>query len=368
MSQVELKHITKVYENQLTAVSDFNLHVNEGECMVVVGPSGCGKTTLLRIIAGLEQPTIGEIYLDDKMANHLAPKDRNIAMVFQNYALYPHMNVYQNLAFALRMRKVPQDQIHARVNQIAHLLRLEPLLSRKPHTLSGGQRQRVALGRTLVRRPQVFLFDEPLSNLDPQLRMHTRTELQKLRRYIPCTTIYVTHDQTEAMTLGDRICVVDNGVIQQIGTPREIYEKPKNQFVAGFFGSPPMNFLTGRIEIKKEGACLALGRDILNLPPSLKAGVSQYNHQKMILGIRPEHLTILSKSDSNPNTISAMVDHIEFTGVHQFVYLTTDSGRYCVVATPSSCEYIVNKMVNLQLDTHKIHIFTHRPPAKNVVD
>lgn len=367
MSRVVLKNITKVFDNQLTAISDFSLEVNEGECMVVVGPSGCGKTTLLRMIAGLEQPTSGEIYLDDTLVNNIAPQDRDVAMVFQNYALYPHMNVYQNLAFALRMRKVPQDQIKAKVNQTAKLLDLEPLLSRKPHTLSGGQRQRVALGRVLVRRSKVFLFDEPLSNLDPQLRTKTRIELKELRRKLSATTIYVTHDQTEAMTLGDRICVVNNGVIQQIGSPIEIHKKPANPFVAGFFGSPPMNFFTGRMEIKENAACIIIDNDIITLPASLRSGLSRYNHQEMVLGIRPEHLTIHNNPVTNPDTISATIDNIEITGTHKYIYLTTSSGQRCVVTTQPHSQQKIYDVVKIHLDKHKIHVFTHNPYGKNVM-
>src|SRR5690554_1402144 len=250
MATVKLKDINKIYDNNVQAVFDFSLDVNHKEFIVLVGPSGCGKSTTLRMIAGLEEITSGDLYIDDEMMNDVAPKDRNIAMVFQNYALYPHMNVYDNMAFGLKLRKFPKDEIERRVQRAADILGLKPYLDRKPKALSGGQRQRVALGRAIVRDAKVFLMDEPLSNLDAKLRVTMRSELIKLHESLDTTTIYVTHDQIEAMTMATRIVVMNKGYIMQVGAPKEIYDKPANIFVAGFIGTPPMNFINGKVNTK----------------------------------------------------------------------------------------------------------------------
>src|SRR5690625_4178687 len=248
MAEVRLENIRKVYGKDVLAVDDFNLHIKDKEFLVLVGPSGCGKSTTLRMIAGLEEITEGDLYIGDKRVNDVAPKDRDIAMVFQNYALYPHMDVFNNMAFGLKLRKFKKDDIKERVNNAAKILGLEELLDRKPKALSGGQRQRVALGRAIVRNPKVFLMDEPLSNLDAKLRVQMRAEIQKLHNQLQTTTIYVTHDQTEAMTMATRLVVMKDGIIQQVGTPKEIYDNPENVFVGGFIGSPAMNFLVGEVK------------------------------------------------------------------------------------------------------------------------
>src|SRR4051812_18078743 len=247
MAELKLDHIYKIYDNKVTAVQDFNLHIQDKEFIVFVGPSGCGKSTTLRMVAGLEEISKGDFYIDDKRVNDVPPKDRDIAMVFQNYALYPHMSVYDNMAFGLKLRKFDKAEIDRRVKEAARILGLEPYLDRKPKALSGGQRQRVALGRAIVRDAKVFLMDEPLSNLDAKLRIQMRTEIMKLHQRLQTTTIYVTHDQTEAMTMATRLVVMKNGVIQQVGVPKEVYENPENVFVGGFIGSPAMNFFTGTL-------------------------------------------------------------------------------------------------------------------------
>jgi multiple sugar transport system ATP-binding protein len=255
MARVLLENVTKIFDGEVTAVSNFNLEVADGEFMVIVGPSGCGKTTTLRMIAGLEKITSGNIYIGNTLVNDVRPKERDVAMVFQNYALYPHMTAYQNMAFPLKMREFPKAEIKKRIKESAKLLGIERFLNRKPKALSGGQRQRVAVGRAIVRNPKAFLFDEPLSNLDARLRLTTRAELKDLHRKLQTTTIYVTHDQAEAMSLGDRICVMYDGKIQQIAGPVEVYERPVNKFVAGFLGTPPMNFFTGCLKSQNDTAC-----------------------------------------------------------------------------------------------------------------
>src|SRR3989339_1886763 len=259
MAEVTLKNVTKVYEGGQVAAKDININVHDKEFVVLVGPSGCGKSTTLRMIAGLEEITSGELFIDNKKVNDVSPKDRDIAMVFQNYALYPHMTVYENMAFGLKLRKFPKEEIKQRVNDAAKILGLEDYLTRKPKALSGGQRQRVAVGRAIVRKPKVFLFDEPLSNLDAKLRVQMRAELKKLHERLQSTIIYVTHDQTEAMTMGDRICIMKDGSIQQVDNPLSVYEKPDNRFVGGFIGSPPMNFMEAEVIVRGEECFLNEG-------------------------------------------------------------------------------------------------------------
>ena len=268
MSSLSLKNICKVYPNGFEAVKDFNFEIKDQEFIIFVGPSGCGKSTTLRMIAGLEDISSGELKIGDRVVNDVEPKDRDIAMVFQNYALYPHMSVYDNMAFGLKLRKVPKDEIDKMVKEAAKILDLTPLLDRKPKALSGGQRQRVAMGRAIVRNPKVFLMDEPLSNLDAKLRVQMRIEIAKLHQRLGTTIIYVTHDQTEAMTLGDRIVVMKDGVIQQVDTPQNLYEKPTNLFVAGFMGSPQMNFLDATVEVNGDTASLKVAGSSIPLPPA----------------------------------------------------------------------------------------------------
>lgn len=293
MSQVLLKHLEKTYPNGYHAVRDVNLEISDGEFIVLVGPSGCGKSTTLRMVAGLEENTGGEIWIGDRLVNDVAPGDRDIAMVFQNYALYPHMSVYQNMAFGLKMRKTPKAEIEKRVRDAAQILSIEQLLDRRPRELSGGQRQRVALGRAIVREPKVFLFDEPLSNLDAKLRVQMRAEIARLHRRLATTIIYVTHDQVEAMTLGDRIVLMDRGVIQQIDTPLNIYHRPANQFVASFIGSPAMNFIRGEIDGSKFR--FANGQTNGHQPVNEIDLSSALTNGPAVLGVRPEDL--LARND-----------------------------------------------------------------------
>ncbi|MBW2000272.1 MAG: sn-glycerol-3-phosphate ABC transporter ATP-binding protein UgpC, partial [Deltaproteobacteria bacterium] len=289
MANVLLKNLTKRFEDVI-AVNKVNLEIRDREFIVLVGPSGCGKTTTLRMIAGLEDITEGEIYIGDRLINNLPPKDRNIAMVFQSYALYPHMNVFDNMAFGLKMRKMPRGEIEIRVKKAAEILGIESLLERKPKQLSGGQRQRVAVGRAIVRDPQVFLFDEPLSNLDAKLRVQMRTELKKLHERLQATVVYVTHDQVEAMTMGDRIVVMKDGVVQQVGTPLELYNRPSNLFVAGFIGSPSMNFIPCRLVEEDGRLYLDTGDFKVVLPDFAVPKLAQVKERDLVFGIRPEDI------------------------------------------------------------------------------
>ena len=287
MGAININNVGKIYPNGTRALEDVNIEINDGEFVVLVGPSGCGKTTLLRMVAGLEDITEGEISIADKVVNEIAPKDRDIAMVFQNYALYPHMSVYDNMAFSLKLRKLPKDEIDQKVKDAAKTLEIDELLERKPKALSGGQRQRVAMGRAIVRNPQAFLMDEPLSNLDAKLRVQMRAELGQLHSQLETTTLYVTHDQVEAMTMGDRVAVIRKGVLQQIDTPREIYLYPKNIFVAGFIGSPSMNFVYARVKSSPKGVVLTFGNDKI-LSKDAPEALKDYEGQEIVLGIRPE--------------------------------------------------------------------------------
>ncbi len=320
MANVTFKNIRKVYDEDVVAVEEFSLNIEDKEFIVLVGPSGCGKSTTLRMVAGLEEITAGELYIGDRLVNDVPPKDRDIAMVFQNYALYPHMTVYENMAFALKLRKVPKAQIDEKVREAAEILGITELFKRKPKALSGGQRQRVAIGRAIVREPQVFLMDEPLSNLDAKLRNQMRAELIKLRQRINTTFIYVTHDQMEAMTLGDRIVIMKDGFIQQIGTPQHVFNMPANLFVAGFIGTPQMNFLPARLEIYSGNYVVEVGGVKLPLTEQqqqeLKAKSQQA--QEIILGIRPEH--ILTVPEGAENSISAQVDVAEMMGSEVYLH------------------------------------------------
>ena len=290
MAELKLKNIVKKYPNGFVAVKDFSLDIEDKEFIIFVGPSGCGKSTTLRMIAGLEDISAGELYIGDKMCNNVSPKDRDIAMVFQNYALYPHMTVYDNMAFGLKLRKVPKDEINKKVHEAAKILDIEHLLDRKPKALSGGQRQRVAMGRAIVREPKVFLMDEPLSNLDAKLRVQMRSEISKLHHKLQTTFIYVTHDQTEAMTLGTRIVVLKDGIIQQVDTPQNLYNKPANLFVAGFIGSPQMNFIDAKVVQVGPDVMVAFGEYRVKLPEVKTKALIEggYVDKDIILGIRPE--------------------------------------------------------------------------------
>ena len=287
MGSISINNVGKIYPNGTRALEDVNIEINDGEFVVLVGPSGCGKTTLLRMVAGLEDITEGEISIENKVVNEIAPKDRDIAMVFQNYALYPHMSVYDNMAFSLKLRKLPKDDIDQKVKDAAKTLEIDELLERKPKALSGGQRQRVAMGRAIVRNPQAFLMDEPLSNLDAKLRVQMRAELGELHSQLETTTLYVTHDQVEALTMGDRVAVIRKGVLQQIDTPREIYLYPKNIFVAGFIGSPSMNFVYSTVKTSAKGIVLTFGDDKI-LSKDAPEALNGYEGKEIVLGIRPE--------------------------------------------------------------------------------
>lgn len=354
MGSVRLDQVSKRYDNGATVVKQVSLDINDREFIVLVGPSGCGKSTTLRMIAGLEEISEGKIFIESVMVNDVAPKDRDIAMVFQNYALYPHMTVYENMAFGLKMRKFPKADIQKRVHEAADILGIRELLDRKPKALSGGQRQRVALGRAIVRRPKVFLFDEPLSNLDANLRVQMRTEISRLHRRLETTMIYVTHDQVEAMSMGDRIVVMHNGIIQQVDTPLTIYNHPANQFVAGFIGSPTMNFFTGRI-LDGDGMRFQNAASTLTVP--LPAGKSVAANQEVVLGIRPEHIAARDFGASSQR-ISVCIDVIEPVGNEIFVYfkLPNQADQY-VSRIPSEILPVAGKEFDLFVDTSKLHLF-----------
>jgi len=319
MASVTLKHVKKVYEKDVEAVQDFTMDIADGEFIVLVGPSGCGKSTTLRMIAGLEEITEGTIAIDDRVVNNVPPKDRDIAMVFQDYALYPHMTVYDNIAYGLKLRKFPKRVIREKVAEAADILDITDLLKRKPKALSGGQRQRVAIGRAIVRDPKVFLMDEPLSNLDAKLRNQMRAEIIKLRRRMNTTFIYVTHDQTEAMTLGDRIVIMKDGEVQQIGTPREVFSAPANLFVAGFIGTPQMNFLPAELRREGESYCVLLGGKCLELPPEKqeRLAAGDVPAQSITLGVRPEHLAL----DAGENALTGVVELTEMMGSNSYLHL-----------------------------------------------
>lgn len=359
MSGLSLKHINKVYPNGFHAVKDFNLEIEDKEFIIFVGPSGCGKSTTLRMIAGLEDISNGELYIDDKLMNDIEPKDRDIAMVFQNYALYPHMTVYDNMAFGLKLRKVPRDQIDKQVREAARILDLEKLLDRKPRALSGGQRQRVAMGRAIVRDPKVFLMDEPLSNLDAKLRVQMRAEIAKLHQRLQTTIIYVTHDQTEAMTLGTRIVVMKDGVVQQVDTPQNLYDKPGNLFVAGFMGSPQMNFVDAKVLVENEKASLALSdntRITLNAEKSKALINGGYNGKTVTMGIRPENISDKETPDGKGAFFDTRINVYELVGAEVFLYFDV-AGVSMTARVDPKTEARTGSQVRLEFDTEKIHIF-----------
>ncbi len=330
MAKVTLKNIKKVYDKDVTAVHDFNLEIADKEFVVLVGPSGCGKSTTLRMVAGLEEITAGELYIGDKLVNDVAPKDRDIAMVFQNYALYHHLTVYENMAFALKLRKMDKKLIDKKVREAAEILGITEFLQRRPKALSGGQRQRVAIGRAIVREPQVFLMDEPLSNLDAKLRNEMRAEIIKLRQRINTTFIYVTHDQTEAMTLGDRIVIMKDGFIMQVGTPQEVFLHPANVFVAGFIGSPQMNFFDAKLVKNGKDYVVELEGTKVALPAAVCAKLAEnaVDSRDIIFGIRPEHMSLAADKE---NAIKATVDVSEMMGSEIYLHVATATDKDCVV-------------------------------------
>ena len=360
MASLSLQHINKTYPNGFEAVKDFNLEIEDKEFIIFVGPSGCGKSTTLRMIAGLEEITSGTLKIGDRVVNDVEPKDRDIAMVFQNYALYPHMTVYDNMAFGLKLRKVPKDQIDKMVKEAAKILDLEKLLDRKPKALSGGQRQRVAMGRAIVRDPKVFLMDEPLSNLDAKLRVQMRIEISKLHQRLGATIIYVTHDQTEAMTLGTRIVVMKDGVVQQVDSPQNLYNSPCNLFVAGFIGSPQMNFLDAKAEVKGNDVCLHVGPHAIKLPAAKAKKVIDggYNGKTVVLGIRPEdvHDSEDWLTNSPETVIESTIRVYELLGAEVFLYFDVEGSNMTARVDPRTTAR-TGDTVKFALDAEKIHVF-----------
>ena len=361
MASVSLKHIYKKYPGGVTAVSDFNLEIKDKEFLVLVGPSGCGKTTTLRMVAGLEEISEGELFIGDQLVNDVAPKDRKIAMVFQNYALYPHMTVFENMAFGLKLNKTPKEEIKRRVEEAARILDITHLLDRKPKALSGGQKQRVALGRAIVRKPKVFLLDEPLSNLDAKLRASMRTELTKLHKNVGTTFIYVTHDQVEAMTMATRIVVMKDGLIQQVDTPQNLYDYPVNIFVAGFIGTPQMNFINGKLEKKGEDVYFNFEDLSIKLPaekannPDLK----DYIGQEVVAGLRPEAIhDEPSQLANNPDSqLDAYVDVTELMGAEIYLYLNVGEETRLIARVSSRSTSRAGDTIKVAFDMSRLHIF-----------
>ncbi|MGE5334250.1 MAG: ABC transporter ATP-binding protein [Nitrososphaerota archaeon] len=378
MADVRFEHVYKRYGDNPPVITDLNLHVADHEFLVLVGPSGCGKSTALRMIAGLEDISEGGLYIGDRMVNDVAPKDRDIAMVFQNYALYPHMTVYDNMAFALTLRHTPKEEIRQRVERAGQMLGITPYLTRKPRALSGGQRQRVALGRALVRDPQVFLLDEPLSNLDAKLRVQTRAEISRLHQATGTTFIYVTHDQVEAMTMGDRIAVLNAGVIQQLGTPQELYDNPANLFVAGFIGSPSMDFFEVNLRRKSDGQPeIAIGQGddqqrltlqghAAEVATARASAISELpDGHPLIVGIRPEDFSLDGADHGDGATISGIVDVVEHLGNEQLIYVRMP-GAYVPEASETKgstarlapgVKVTPGERISLHVDTTRLHFF-----------
>jgi multiple sugar transport system ATP-binding protein len=355
MASIKLENIYKRYSDTVTAVKDFSLDIQDKEFIVFVGPSGCGKSTTLRMVAGLEEISEGDLIIGDRRVNDVAPKDRDIAMVFQNYALYPHMNVYDNMAFGLKLRKFDKEEIKKRVNDAAKILDIEHLLDRKPKALSGGQRQRVALGRAIVREPQAFLMDEPLSNLDAKLRVQMRAEITKLHQRLQTTMIYVTHDQTEAMTMADRIVIMKDGVIQQVGSPKEVYSTPDNIFVGGFIGSPAMNFMEGHLE---NGSFIINENAKLTIPEGKMKKLKDYVGKKVVLGVRPEdiHDELVFIESSPGSTLNVDIEVAELMGAE--TYLHSKIGEHNFIARIDSRTDVKNgQKLQLAFDMNKIHFF-----------
>ena len=360
MASLSLKNINKVYDNGFVAVKNFNLEIEDKEFIIFVGPSGCGKSTTLRMIAGLEDISSGELWIGDKLVNDVEPKDRDIAMVFQNYALYPHMSIYDNIAFGLKLRNVPKAEIDKLVHDAAKSLDIEHLLNRKPKALSGGQRQRVAMGRAIVRNPKVFLMDEPLSNLDAKLRVQMRIEISKLHQKLGTTIIYVTHDQTEALTLGTRIVVMRDGIVQQVDSPIDLYQKPKNLFVAGFIGSPQMNFIDAVVESNGSDVTLKFGNNSIKVPEAkAKALIANgYEGQTIVLGIRPEDIKEeeVFINTSPDSVVDATIKVYEMLGAEVFLYFTLDKFDMCVRVNPRTTAR-PGDTIKLAFDLSKIHLF-----------
>ncbi len=361
MAPVVIRQLNKKFDEN-HVVKDVNLEIRDKEFVVLVGPSGCGKTTTLRMVAGLESVTAGDIFIGDKVVNDLPPMDRDIAMVFQNYALYPHMSVYDNMAFGLKMRKFERSEIAGRVQEAAAILGIEDLLKRKPRQLSGGQRQRVALGRAIVRHPQVFLFDEPLSNLDAKLRVQMRVEIKKLHNRLGTTAIYVTHDQVEAMTLGDRVVVMRDGWVQQVGEPIELYNKPANRFVAGFIGSPGMNFVT--VAVSGSDGAMTVGSEGMRIkvPAALSGRLAPYAGRQVVLGIRPEDLRIATGADPADLCFDVMVEVVEQLG-SEILLDVAAGGTTMVAAVEPTVRARIGDKLRLALNPDRLHFFDQQSEA-----
>ena len=360
MASLSLKHIYKKYPGGVTAVSDFCLEIKDKEFLILVGPSGCGKTTTLRMIAGLEEITEGELFIGDRLVNDVAPKDRDIAMVFQNYALYPHMSVFDNMAFGLKLRKTPKEEIKRRVEEAARILDITHLLDRKPKALSGGQKQRVALGRAIVRNPKVFLLDEPLSNLDAKLRAAMRTELTKIHQRVGTTFVYVTHDQVEAMTMATRIVVMKDGLIQQVDTPQNLYDNPVNLFVAGFIGTPQMNFINCVLEKKADGYYMTFGSNSLKLPPEKATDevLGEYAGREVVAGVRPEciHDDAPSLRQMSDAVIETDVEVTELMGAEIYLYLVAEETNLTARVSARSTAR-AGDIINVAFDMSRVHLF-----------
>ena len=358
MAQVSLRNVTKAFSGNIKAVDNISLGIENKEFLVLVGPSGCGKSTTLRMIAGLEEPTEGDIYIGDKMVVGVPPKDRNIAMVFQNYALYPHMTVYENMAFALKLRRLPKSEIDQRVREAADILSITKHLNKRPKALSGGERQRVAVGRAIVRKPIVFLFDEPLSNLDAKLRVQMRTEINKLYTKLQTTMVYVTHDQVEAMTMGTRIAVMKDGLIDQVADPLTLYNHPVNKFVAGFIGSPPMNFMNGIMVKKDSKLFFNEGNFMVKLTDDMMDKMQPYCDKEITFGIRPEdvHDKLFVQYASEDNTIKSTCEVVEPMGAEVYLYLST--GKHTFIARVGGHnKSVVNQEMDMVFDMSKAHFF-----------
>jgi multiple sugar transport system ATP-binding protein len=358
MAEVSVRKVVKEYDGGVQAVKGIDLDIADHEFVVLVGPSGCGKSTTLRMIAGLEEITSGEIWIDGDVVNDVPPRDRDIAMVFQNYALYPHMSVFDNMAFGLKLRKFPKDEIKRRVDEAARILDIAPLLERKPRALSGGQRQRVAMGRAIVRNPKVFLFDEPLSNLDAKLRVQMRTEIKKVHQTVRTTTVYVTHDQIEAMTLADRVVVMNGGVIEQVGTPNDLYHHPATRFVAGFIGSPAMNFLPCRVQDGANGGLAVRVTDTITvpIPPARVDRYGAFKGKEMVLGIRPEHLFEYHEQGKPGWTrVDLPVDVVEPMGMETMVHFFVDGAPICARVDPAT-HAAPGEMLPLTADLNQMHL------------
>jgi len=369
MAEVILKNVTKVFPGDVQAVRSMDLDIRDEEFIVLVGPSGCGKSTTLRMVAGLEEITEGTISIGGTVVNNVPPKNRDIAMVFQNYALYPHMTVYKNMAFALKLRRFPKAEIDARVREAAKILGIEELLARKPKALSGGQRQRVAVGRAIVRQPKAFLFDEPLSNLDAKLRVEMRAELKRLHHTLKTTTIYVTHDQEEAMTLGDRIVVMMDGIVQQCGAPLEVYDSPTNRFVAGFVGTPPMNFFDGQLVAERGSVFFDEGTVRIRLTDEQARKLVDHAGRQAVLGVRPEAMALTPEGRfaGTDNALPVRVSVIEPLGEKMDIYASTQKHPHIVARVDARRDIELEQEVLLHLDLTKVHVFEPGETGANLV-